>query len=201
MSTSRNKNRVHLVWMCKTAVFAALLMMLQLTGLGMIQTPWGLRFTLYGVVVVVGTLAIDLKAGLILSAVFGGISAWQNATAIDMLPTNPILPLRTWSVAAVIVLCILPRLLIPLATWGMRWLLGRTKLNAHVSLAINGCVGSLSNTVLFLGLMLILYLVMGTLPDWVVAYAGTAVSVNGVAEAILTTIATPAVVLALSKLK
>ena len=201
MTANRNKSRESLVWLCKTAVFAALLMMLQMTGLGMIKTPWGLSFTLYGMVVVVGTLAIDLKAGLILSAVFGGISAWQNATALDMVATNPLFPLRTWSVTAVVVLCILPRLLIPVVTCGVRWLLKRTRLNEHVSLALNGCIGSLTNTVFFLGLMLILYMVMGTLPDWVVAYAGTAVSVNGVAEAVLTTIATPAVVLALSKLK
>ena len=200
MAEKRNKQRASLLWLCKTAVFAALLMMLQLTGLGMIKTPWGLAFTVYGVVVVAGTLAIDLKAGIILSVIFGGISAWQNGI-LPIEPTSPLFALRSWSVWAVFINCIIPRLLIPLTTYGARQLLKRTRLNEHVSLAINGLVGSLTNTAFFLGTMLMLYAVMDTLPDAIVAYAGTVVTTNGIPEAIITAIATPAVILALNKLK
>ena len=196
----KRKSSQNLIWLCKTALFAALLMMLQLTGLGMIKTPWGLAFTVYGVVVTVGTLAIDLKAGIILSVIFGGISAWQNGI-LPIDPLNPLFTMRSWSVWAVFINCLIPRLLIPLTSYGSRLLLKHTKLNEHVSLAINGLVGSLTNTLFFLGMMMLLYAIMGTMPDAIVAYAGTVVTTNGIAEAIIAALATPAIVLTLSKLK
>ena len=72
---STNKQHQKLVTMVTTAIFLAIMLVLKLSGLGMIRIAV-IDLTLYCVVVVVGTITVGLSTGLILGLAFGLISFW-----------------------------------------------------------------------------------------------------------------------------
>lgn len=160
-----------------TALMAAISLLLGWTHWGFI--PWfgGVSLTIMHIPVIIAAIIVGPFSGLVVGLIFGLFSMIQAGVApsgpTDVWFTNPMLS-------------ILPRLFIgPLA-----WLTSRVlKHWPTASLAVAGAVGSLTNTVLVLGMIGLL----GYLP-W--AALGAVVVTNGLPEMLISIIITTAVVAA-----
>lgn len=192
---NKNNRTAHLIWMCKIAMFAALMIALQLSGIGFIMTPWGSKITFNCMIVVVGTLAIDLKAGLMLAAIFGGFSTYTGIVNPDPYIAGPLL---SWSPLAVAFLSIVPRLMIPVTTWLVKKAFAKTQLNPVIQTGITAIAGSLTNTVLYLGTAFFLHLIRAENLQVLLTAIGLTGLLNGGLEAVLTALVAPPVVMALN---
>lgn len=176
------------------ALFAGLIFLMGQTPLGLI--PLGFcNVTLLVIPVAVGTLYMGWKNGLILGATFAATSLLSALTK----PSALVATLMGASPALAIVMTVLPRLCIPLVIHGVNKLLGRLK--PALAAAIASACGSLTNTVLYLGLMLLFYILCGidntTVLTTIAAVAGGA----GPLEAIAAAIIAPPILTALRKIK
>lgn len=192
-----------LVWFCKVAMMAALMIALHAFNMAMIPTGWGAQLTFDCLIVVVATMAIDMKAGLIMSLLFGSISAYMGITTGSQ---DPIVfaPILNASPFLIILVAVLPRLCIPLVMTGVQKLVQKTGLNKHVQRILTAVSGSLTNTVLFLTLAFIVRSLVGIPEEQmpvVLAWVGSSALINGGSEAVMTAIAAPPVVAALEKVK
>lgn len=125
-----------------TAVLAAITLILGLTPLGYIRTPWGIEVTLMCLPVIIGTLVLGWRVGLPLAAVF-------VLTSIIQLAYNPLAPmLMEHNLALLLVMLIVPRLLMPFTVTGSSKLF-HTKYSL-VNVGVPAIIGSLTNTVLYL---------------------------------------------------
>lgn len=134
-------------------IFTALVFLLAMTPVGLIPLGF-LNLTIVHIPVIIGTIVLGWKMGLLLGAAFGiasalaafGLSlAAQSGLSLVLIAQKPLGPI------AVIAMCILPRLLIPITTYAVYSLL---KKKSHVlAIAIAAIVGSLTNTVGYLGIM------------------------------------------------
>ncbi len=180
----------HFTW---TALLVALVLLLGLTPLGLI--PLGFIYvTILCLPVLIGTLLLGLPTGLLLGLAFGGVSAFKLFTAPStlagaLLGASPLLAL---------VMTIGPRLLIPVVAHLVYHRLlgtGASRLAAPVASAL----GSLTNTVLYLGLMLLFYGLAGLNSTAVQSLIiGTGV-IAGTAEAVVAALIVPPVLYALQK--
>ena len=234
-----------------TALFIALILLLGLTPVGMIPLGF-INISLLGVPVVIGTLFLGLKTGLILGFCFGAISAMSafgiygtpSALAGALVAANPFL-------AAL--MCFVPRLLIPVFCHGVFAGLSRGKKPADgapthgravagtiaymaivgalfiwqkayaiwymdalavvsaagvyallckrwEAVAVAAVVGSLTNTVFYLGLMLLFYVVMGIDSEKVLVLIGGTGLIAGTTEALINAWISTPVMMALWKL-
>lgn len=192
-----------LVWFCKVAMMAALMIALHAFNMAMIPTGWGAQLTFDCLIVVVATMAIDMKAGLIMSLLFGSISAYMGITTGSQ---DPIVfaPILNASPFLIILVAVLPRLCIPLVMTGVQKLVQKTGLNKHVQRILTAVSGSLTNTVLFLTLAFIVRSLVGIPAEQmpvVLAWVGSSALINGGSEAVMTAIVAPPVVAALEKVK
>lgn len=141
--------------------------------------PWfsGASLTIMHVPVIIAAILEGPWVGLSVGLIFGLFSMLQAALAptgpADVWFTNPLLS-------------VLPRLFIGPAAWGIWWLLRRWQIG---SILLAGVGGSLTNTVLVLGMIGLL----GYLP-W--AALGPIAAVNGIPEAVASAIITLAVIVA-----
>ena len=141
-----------------TALFVALTLMLGLTPLGLI--PLGpINLTILHIPVIIGTIFLGLRGGMLLGACFGiastmaafGVSlgAAQSGLALLVVTANPFLA---------VCMCMIPRLLIPVTTHLVyRALRGKGEKRAIACAAV---AGSLTNTVLYLGIMYLLFVTL-----------------------------------------
>ena len=136
------------------ALFVALIVLLGFTPLGLIPLGF-INVTILCVPVVVGTLYMGWKNGLILGLAFG-LTSFISAL---IKPSTLVGTLMGAPPLLVAVMSILPRLCVPLAAWGVYSLL--RKKQEHVAVMAASVVGSLTNTVLYLGLMLLFYIICG----------------------------------------
>ncbi len=179
------------------ALFAGLIFLMGQTPLGLI--PLGFcNVTLLVIPVAVGTLYMGWKNGLILGATFAATSLLSALTK----PSALVATLMGASPALMAVMTILPRLCIPLVISGVFTVLDRLpKMKRSLAAAIAAACGSLTNTVLYLGLMLIFYMLCGidntTVLTTIAAVAGGA----GPLEALAAAIITPPILTALWRIK
>ncbi|KAF0111182.1 MAG: hypothetical protein FD147_1120 [Chloroflexi bacterium] len=165
-----------------TGVLGAIAVLLGLTRWGFI--PWfgGISLTIMHVPVIIGAILEGPIVGLGIGLIFGLFSMLQAAIApngpADVWFTNPLLS-------------ILPRLFIGPAAW-LVW--KALKKMPVAGLIVSGIVGSLTNTVLVLGMIGVL----GYLP---IAVLGGIVVANGLPEAGISAVITLLVVAALWQLK
>lgn len=167
------------------ALFVAIIVLLGSTPLGLI--PLGFIYvTILCVPVIIGTLFMGWKSGLVLGLAFGITSL---VTAL-LKPSTLVAPLLGASPLAVAAMCILPRLCVPLAAWGTYSLL--RKKNEHVATVVASVAGSLTNTILYLGMLLLLYILFGIDAAPVLALiGGTALIAGGCEAAAAAIISTP----------
>ena len=179
-----------------TALFIALILLLGLTPVGMIPLGF-INISILGVPVVIGTLILGLKTGLLLGACFGTISALSafgiygtpSALAGTLVAANPVL-------AAI--MCYAPRLLVPVVACCVHKVIsGKGK--GKLAITASAVAGSLTNTVFYLGPMLLFYIIMGINSERVLTLIGGTGLIAGSLEAVANALITTPVVLALRK--
>ena len=70
------KNHQRLLYMTELAVLIAILLVLEITGLGMFKT-FGLELTILQIPVIIGAIVLGPSGGAAMGAVFGLISYWE----------------------------------------------------------------------------------------------------------------------------
>lgn len=182
-----------------TAVFIALTLLLGMTPLGLI--PLGvINLTILWLPVITGTLFMGLKTGIGLGLCFGLASA-LSAFGLSLVPASALArALIARSPILAILMCFVPRLLVPMTTWlAYKGLGGEERF--PLSAAGAAVTGTLTNTVFYLGLMLLFYTVTGLDNMAVKAVIGGTGLLGGGCEAVAAAILVPPILRALGRLK
>ncbi len=184
------------------AILTALTFLLGLTPIGYIPLPT-MKITILCIPVLIGVLLEGLSVGLWLGFVFGLTSL------IQIFMGSPFGQLMIGiSLFRTLLVVFIPRLLVPVVAYYVHKLIkliGKS-ITDKVGYAIAALVGSLTNTVFFLGMTYLLFLpeldqigaFFKTTAAGVLAVLGSIVVTNGVPEAIAATIIVSAVCIALS---
>lgn len=187
-----------------TALFVALILLLGLTPLGLIPLGF-INVTILCVPVIAGTIFLGLRKGMILGFCFGLVS---TLSAFGLSPLTPPSALASALVAAepagpllVILMCFIPRLAVPAVSYGVFKLVSRGDRHSKRALPFAAAAGSLSNTILYLGLMLIFYCVTGLNSAQVLALIGGTGLIAGLSEAAVAAVICTPVVYALWKVQ
>lgn len=171
------------------SILTALTFILGMTPIGII--PLGvINVTIMCIPVIIGTLVCGLKVGMLLGAAFGlastlaafGLSfTAQSTLAAALIPYSPL---------AVIAMSMIPRLMIPVVTHFVARLIFKNKKRSFAPIAVGvaSVTGSLTNTVLYLGLMYIFYSMVGLDAAAVVAVIMGTGMIAGPAEALVAVI-------------
>jgi len=182
-----------------TALFIALVLLLGFTPIGMIPLGF-INISLLGVPIVIGTLLLGCRTGLILGFCFGGVSA-LSAFGIFGTPSALAGALVAASPVLALVMCFVPRLLIPVLTHAVYRLAGRGREKNIKAVPAAAAAGSLTNTILYLGLMLLFYVIAGINSEKVLALIGGTGLIAGSLEAVANAIISSAVLAALWKVR
>ena len=176
------------------ALFVGLIFLLGQTPLGLIPLGW-CNVTLLVIPVAVGTIYMGLKSGLILGLAFGATSFVSALIKPSVLVST----LMGASPLAVVVMTFLPRLCIPLMIWGVYKLLAKKQ--KHIAVAVAAACGSLTNTILYLGLMLLFYVLCGIDNTAVLTAIGATAGGAGPCEAIAAALICPPILTALWRIR
>lgn len=176
------------------ALFVGLIFLLGQTPLGLIPLGW-CNVTLLVIPVAIGTIYMGLKSGLVLGMAFGATSM----VSALIKPSVLVGTLMGASPLAVVVMTFLPRLCIPLVIWGVYTLLAKKQ--KHIAVAVAAACGSLTNTVLYLGLMLIFYMMAGIDNTAVLTAIGATAGGAGPCEAIAAALICPSILTALWRIR
>jgi len=141
-----------------TALFAAIILLMAFTPLGLIDLPL-IKATILHVPVIIGAVVLGLKRGACLGALFGLVSLWKNTMAPSLLSFafSPFVPVpgsdrgSPWA----LVICLAPRILtgvvpyyvfagVSKLTMGKAW--GRA-----AGFVLAGISGAVVNTALVMG--------------------------------------------------
>ena len=177
-----------------TAILSALVALLGMTPLGLIPLGF-INVTILCVPVILGTLLLGLKEGLILGAVFGSISTAR----MFMGPSALVAPLLGANTVLAVIMCILPRLLIPIAAHLSHQVLLKGKFSKFAP-AVSSALGSLTNTVFYLGLMLVFYHAAGLDSGAVQALILGTGLIAGTSEAVVAALVVPPILIAIKKM-
>ena len=188
------KNSQKLKAFCILAILAALIFLLGLTPLGLIPLGF-VNVTILCIPVIVGTLYLGRKSGLILGATFGLVSFISAL----IKPSTLVATLMGKSPLLVALMSILPRLVVPLTAYAVYQAMN--KQNETVRTAVAAVFGSLTNTVLYLGLMLFFYVLAGLDTAGVLALIGGIALLAGGCEAIVAAILCTPILAAVKKIK
>lgn len=188
-----------------TALFAAIIILLAFTPFGYIQLPV-VKATIIHVPVIIGSILLGPKRGAILGGLFGltsMISGTMTPTLLSFAFT-PFIPVpgTAHGSALALVVCFLPRILVGIVPYYVYRLVQKLFKNnskgEYFSLLLGGISGALTNTVLVMGLIYILfresYATAKNIPvDAVSAAVLGVVGMNGVPEALVAAAITVAV--------
>lgn len=170
-----------------TGLFIALVLLLGLTPIGMIPLGF-INVTTLCIPVIVGTLLLGLKTGMILGLAFGAVSVFKAFTATTTLVGL----LLAKSPALVIVMSLVPRLLVPVATHLTYRLIAKNRPKIKRAVPFAAVAGSLTNTVFYLGLMLLFYALCGIDASPVLTLiGGTGLIAGGCEAAVAAVLCTP----------
>lgn len=186
------KMKMKMQFMTVTALLAALVVLLGVTPVGFINVGV-IYITFLCVPVIVGALAMGMKCGLILGACMGFVSFYTALHA----PSALVAPILQNGLIYVIIMCFVPRLLVPLVTCCVKNLL--KKVNCKGRLFAAAAAGSLTNTVLYLGLMILFYRLIGIENSALLTTVGTIVLTAGLPEAAAAALISTPIILALRK--
>lgn len=187
----RNKTR----HMALTSLFIAMILLLGFTPLGLIPLGF-INVTILCLPVIIGTIVLGQRTGAILGFCFGTVSA-MSAFGIAGTPSSLAATLVAADPFLALVMCYVPRLLVPVTVHAMYKLLSRKNARSRMALYAAAATGSMTNTVLYLGLMLLFYVMTGIEYANLLALIGGTGLIAGVAEAVVAAVVTTPVVLAL----
>jgi len=151
MKTRKHDTR----WMVGVALFIALQLVLQLTGIGLIPLPL-IRATTLHIPVIVGAVLLGPLAGAVLGGVFGMCSMWTATTAPSLLSFafSPVIAAGSSGAAGAakaLWIALGCRILIGVVS-GWLWIaLKKVKVNDLIALPVVGVAGALTNTGLVMG--------------------------------------------------
>lgn len=189
-NSSKQKTR----WLVTLAMFAAIIVLLAFTPLGLIPLPF-IKATTIQIPVVIGAILLGPLAGAILGGVFG-ICSMVNAT---VAPTpmsfafSPALAMNAAGAVKAVWIALGCRICIGIvAGWIWRGL-KKVKLNDIPALAITGAAGAMTNTALVMGSIYLLLAQeyaksIGSSMSAVFKVIMGVVAGNGIPEAIVTAI-------------
>ena len=206
-SRSRSSQTYELVLL---AMFTGILFLLAFTPIGLIDLPL-IKATILHVPVIIGAILMGPKKGAFLGFIFGLTSFIKNTMVPSALSFafSPLIPVPGLSHGSpwALVICFVPRILVGVTPWlvyqALKLLFGRK--NAAVrtgGMAMAAVVGAFTNTVLVMGMIFLVfreaYASLNGIPvDAVLAAILGVVGANGVPEAIVAAVITPAVCLPL----
>lgn len=191
-----------------TSMLAAICFVLGLTPVGYIPIP-PVSMTLLCLPVIIGTITEGLAVGMLLSLIFG-ITSFLKAIGLTMVPDALGTYLLNISVVRTLIVIFIPRLLIPVTTWFTYKLISKNgETRRKVSTGIASFVGSITNTIFFLGVMYLLFLPeidkvaagFQTKPDLLFGVLATLGAINGLPEAAVAVLLCVPIVWALTKSK
>lgn len=168
--------------MTEMAMLTAVIVIMAFTPLGYLKTI-GLEITFITIPVIIGAITMGPKAGAFLGGVFGLTSFIQcfgmSHFGAVLLSINPIFTF---------IVCVLPRILMGLIC-ALVFKAFKEKGNDFVSYGVSSLVGALSNTVLFMSTLLLLfgssdYITGLRAGKNVIAFVVTFVGINGIIEAL-----------------
>ena len=180
--------------MVMASMITGMILLLGLTSLGYPYIP-PFKLTIVHVPAAVGAMILGPYYGLFFGLMFGLTSLYQAIvfpTPISYMFLNPLVS-------------ILPRMLVPVLAWGVYKLVLRVSREKYsLSGLCGGLAAALSNTVLVLGMVFVLYAegyaqAMGIAPGAVFGALCAVAGTNGLAEAALCAVIAGACMLALKK--
>ena len=143
MNTRKSDTR----WLVLLALFVAIEIFLNVTGIGLIPLPLIKASTLH-IPVIIGAVLLGPMAGGVLGGVFGLCSIWSNSTAPGLLSFafSPFLATSAAGAVKTIWIALGCRILIGVVA-GWLWIaLKKVKVNDFIALPIVGVAGALTNT-------------------------------------------------------
>lgn len=146
-------------WMVCVALMAAIIIVLANTPLGMIQLPV-IKATTVHIPVIIGAILFGPMAGGILGGVFGICSLISNTMAPTLLSFafSPFLSTTGFpGVAKALWISVGCRILIGVVAGWLFLLLEHWNVNHLFSLTLTGFIGSLTNTILVMGSIYVLF--------------------------------------------
>lgn len=189
----KSKGNLHSVkYLVELALFLALMFLLNLTPIGLIRLG-PLNLTLFFLPVIVGTLVLGLPGGLVLGLSFGLFSAYSAFTSPSGLAAMTVSASPFWAV----VMCVVPRLLIPVNVYLAHKALGGRAKACPWRLSLAAATGTLTNTVFYLGTMFLIFLAAGLDTGLVLAVIAGMGGVGALGETVLAAAVIPPIVLAL----
>ena len=191
------KNRTKLYRMTAAALLAALVFLLGMTPLGLIPLGF-INVTILCVPVIIGTILLGLRWGMLLGLCFGTASTLSMLGCSLTSPSMLASTLFAASPISALIMCYLPRLLVPAAAWSVYKLFCK---NEKLALPLAAAAGSLTNTVLYLGLMLLFYSMNGLNSATIISLITGTGLIGGGCEAVAAAVIVTPVVLALRKTK
>lgn len=193
-------NRTRMRTIVIVGLMAGLLLLLGITGIGIIRIPPA-NFTIMQIPVIIGTIILGLKSGLVLSLVFGLWSVYTAFTGgsplvLAMLSAPVSDDISALPTILVISMSIIARLMIPIVVNIICKAMAKKE---RLSVCVAAAAGSITNTIFYLGMMLIFYAILKVDNSAVLALIGGVAALNGSLEAVASVIITVPVVLALKK--
>lgn len=181
-----------------TALFVALIFLLGLTPVGLIPLGF-INLTTLCIPVVIGAMMMGLKSGLLFGFFFGLVSL-MNALGLSMMAPSWIgTSLLGANILYLIAICFVPRLIVPVTT---HLAYGALKHRfPHIAAAVAAAVGSLTNTVLYLGLVYVFFNMAGLELDKLIGIILGAGMIGGACEAAVAAIIATPVLAALNHVK
>lgn len=205
------QNKENMKLLVLTGLFAAIIIIMAFTPLGYI--PLGIiNATIIQVPVIIGALFCGPKRGAFLGFLFGFTSFLKNtitpATASAFV-FSPVLAGNMFGAKGVVTstfICFVPRILVGVVPYFVYIGLKKLIKVKTVNFAIAGVLGALTNTILVMGSIYLLYKdsyaeALGIAPSTVAATIGGIISFNGVIEAIVSGIIVSAVGIVLVRIK
>ncbi|MBQ2434408.1 MAG: ECF transporter S component [Clostridia bacterium] len=193
------------------ALFVALVFLLGMTPIGII--PLGaINVTILHIPVIAGTLFMGLKSGLLLGFVFGLCSTLSAFGLSLTAPSALAAALGAKSPILLVAMCFIPRLLVPTVTWYVKEMLAKDVKKPYLPDAVAAILGSVTNTVFYLSLMVVFYSSAGLDVNFLIhklginglnffGFIGVIASGAGGLEALAACFIIPPIVGALNKVK
>ena len=150
-------NRKDTRWLVMVGLFAAIIIVLANTPLGMIQLPI-IKATTVHIPVIIGACLLGPLAGAILGGVFGVCSMISNTMAPTLLSFafSPFLAADIAGVFKAVWISVGCRIMIGVVAGWVFILLRKLKVNSWIALPVTGFIGSMTNTVLVMGSIYVL---------------------------------------------
>ena len=193
---TRSQRSKQVQGMAILAMFTGIIFLLTFTPIGMIDLPV-IKATILHVPVIIGSILLGPKKGAFLGAMFGLSSLIKNTLVpgLSSFVFSPFIPVpgldrgSPWA----LFICFVPRILVGVTPW-----LVYTLIKFLFRKSIAGIVGALTNTALVMGSIGVIFTeayaaAQGIPADAVMGFILGIVAANGIPEAIVAAVITPAV--------